>query len=89
MDSVLLLRQPALITSLHRELATQPPPRQWQSPSMLAVVRLAWAMTASTLRAAPQIEAALAVADDDEAVVDLALEDRVFHVLPVYVLASK
>jgi len=88
-ETLPLLKDSSLLAAIHRELTTQPTSREWQAPPLLAVVRLAWALSVAGLRMLPQNKEAQDIIDDDEFVVDLALEDKVFHILPNYILGNK
>ena len=81
-----LLTDPTLIPAVHKDLGPSAG-RHFAHPAIAATLHLGWAMTVAGLRGAPHHAAAAAVADDDEATADLALDARVFHLLPVYLLA--
>ncbi len=87
-ENLPLLKDPSFIPTLHRELGPHSP-RQWGSPKVKSAAHFAWAMTVAGLRALPHNQAAQAVVEDDEVVMDLALDDRVFHHLPPFVLANR
>ncbi len=87
MENLPLLKDPTFIPTLHRELGPHSA-RQWGSPTIQSAVEFAWAMTVAGLRSMPHNQAAQAVMEDDEVVMDLAMDNRVFHHLPSFVLAS-
>ncbi len=81
------MKDPSFITSMHRELGPACS-RQWENIALKSLAHFTWAMSVAAMRSLPHHRSAQAVVEDDEAVMDLALEDRIFHHLPSCILAS-
>jgi len=63
--------------------------RKWETPGILSILQFAWSMSLSGLRVgAVAVSHASSHLDDDELFMDLALEGRVFHVMPELLLAA-
>ena len=79
-----LLSDPTLIPHLHKELGPTSS-RAWADPALHSLAQLAWSMGVASLRGVAHAqlggaavrEAAQAVVDDDEAIMDLALANKV------------
>ena len=96
-----VVRDPQFLPRVHRELGPGSA-RRWEHPALQSAAQFAWAMTVAAARAgvggsggggaasgtALPAEAVAAVIDDDEAAVDAALDNRVFHNLRDLVVAN-
>ncbi len=87
-ETLPLLSDPNFIPTLHRELGDHSP-RQWGHDAIHASVHFAWAMTVAGLRSLPNHDAAQSVVEDDELIMDLALDNKIFHHLPGYLFKNK
>ena len=80
-----VVRDPQFLPRVQRELGPTSV-RRWEHPALQSAAQFAWAMTVAAARqangtaaAALPADAVAAVIDDDEAAVDAALDNRVFH----------
>ena len=96
-----VVRDPQFLPRVQRELGPTSA-RRWEHPALQSAAQFAWAMTVAAVRAgvgggggsgaaagtALPAEAVAAVIDDDEAAVDAALDNRVFHNLRDLIVAN-
>uniref|UniRef100_A0A1E1X6K7 Putative nuclear pore complex protein n=1 Tax=Amblyomma aureolatum TaxID=187763 RepID=A0A1E1X6K7_9ACAR len=91
MDPAPLLRDVELALALHRELTTTPQ-QTWTLEPLLSIAQFAWALSLSALSqlpAAANLEPDLAAClEEDERIVDTAIEAQVFTVLRQLVVRS-
>lgn len=80
-----ILKDKSFIPIVHRELGPNSN-RKWAHPAIQSLAQFAWSMTVSTLRSVPNLSTA--IIDDDEAIMDAALENRLFHLLPEVILPN-
>jgi nuclear pore complex protein Nup205 len=81
LQSLPLLSDPAFLVQVHRELSHSN--RRWEHTAIQSLAQFAWSMTLATVRSlmtsANLEQGQQAVVDDDELVLDAALDNGVFH----------
>eukprot|EP00095_Tigriopus_kingsejongensis_P011855 maker-scaffold180_size281610-snap-gene-0.27 protein:Tk11855 transcript:maker-scaffold180_size281610-snap-gene-0.27-mRNA-1 annotation:"nuclear pore complex protein nup205" len=80
-----ILQDKSFIPIIHRELGPNSN-RKWANPAIQSLAQFAWSMTVSTLRSVPNLSTS--IIDDDEAIMDVALDHRLFHHLPDVILSN-
>ena len=84
-----LLEDAGAVSELHREVTVSS--REWHHEGVSALVRFAWAMTLAAIRSGQtgaSVRPDVAVVEEDEAVLDSALNSAVFHWMAKSILLS-
>ena len=86
--NVPMVRDKDFIADISRELEARTG-RRWETPGLLSLLQLAWSMSLAGLRTGTMaVPHAVSQLEEDEVFVDMALENRVFHILPQLIFAA-
>jgi len=80
-----MLSDPSFIPEFHQEISQQ---GSWENQGMCACVRFAWALALRSCGQWPNIVGAVEVLEEDEGVLDLAVDDSVFGFLRYCVIGA-
>ena len=87
-ENVPMVRDKDFIADISRDLEVRAG-RKWETPGLLSLLQLAWSMSLAGLRTgAVGVPHAVSQLEEDEMFVDMALENRVFHILPQLVFSA-
>ncbi|GAB6028639.1 hypothetical protein CHUAL_004471 [Chamberlinius hualienensis] len=82
-----LIAEEEFVPSLHKEILN---PKPWKCPSLKAIIQFAWGVSLRTLSQAPSMQGSRRqqCVEDDEAVVELALESNALNSISTLVIGN-
>ncbi|KAG1652512.1 Nuclear pore complex protein Nup205 [Nymphon striatum] len=83
MKTLTILQDETFVPSFHKELSSL---SKWQSPSLKAIIQLGWSVTLRTLSQYPYLQDINQYIEEDENIVDTAIENNVFSALMIGVI---
>ena len=87
-ESIPLVRDKDFIPCVGKELEDRTG-RKWETPGLLSILQLAWSMALAGLRTGNVgVPHAASQLEEDEMLIDLALDNRVFHHIPALIFAG-
>ncbi|XP_040581995.1 nuclear pore complex protein Nup205 [Lepeophtheirus salmonis] len=81
-----LVKDPDFLGAIHKYITNHQ--KRWEHLVIQSLLQFGWSMLLCSMRSLPQHPTAPNYVDEDESVLDLALENRVFHTLPEFVLSN-
>ena len=84
-NSLQLLSDQSFVPELHQEIITA---TGWENAGLCAVIQLAWALVLRSCSQWPSLVGVVEVLEDDEGVLDMAVDGNVFQFLRYCVVAA-
>lgn len=80
-----LLSDQSFIPDLHQEIVSE---AGWENPGLCSIIHLAWSLALRSCSQWPSLVGAVEILEEDEAVLDMAIDGNVFNFLRAYVVGT-